>query len=60
MRDYVSRLLSEHYQVLAVSDGEAAFEAALREKPDLVVTDVMMPNLDGFGLLRALRDDART
>ena len=55
MRQYVSRLLSGHYEVEAVADGRAALEAARREAPDLVLTDVMMPHLDGFELLRELR-----
>ena len=58
LRDYVRRLLSEHYEVEAVVDGEAALAAARARKPDLVVTDLMMPRLDGFGLIRALRADA--
>jgi signal transduction histidine kinase len=58
MRNYVRRLLvAEGYQVEAVTDGEAALAAARRELPDLVLSDVMMPRLDGFGLLRALRAD---
>ncbi|HEU4587933.1 MAG TPA: ATP-binding protein [Gemmatimonadales bacterium] len=60
MRDYVARLLSPRWRVTAVADGQAALEAALADPPDLVLTDVMMPRLDGFGLLRALRDDPRT
>jgi PAS domain S-box-containing protein len=60
MRDYVRRLLEERYDVTAVPDGLAAVRAALSEQPDLVLTDVMMPGLDGFGVLRALRADART
>ena len=44
----------------AVPDGEAALSAALARPPDLVLADVMMPRLDGFGLLRALRADPRT
>jgi signal transduction histidine kinase/DNA-binding response OmpR family regulator len=57
MRQYVTRLLREHWDVEAVGDGRAAL-AALRARPaDLVLADVMMPGLDGFGLLRALRDD---
>jgi signal transduction histidine kinase len=60
MRDYVSRLLEQHYDVEAVGDGQAALDAALRRVPDLVLADVMMPRLDGFGLLRALREDERT
>ncbi len=57
MRDYVARLLSAHWTVETVADGEAAL-ARLREKPfDIVLTDIMMPNLDGFGLLKAIRED---
>ena len=60
MREYVTRLLRRHWRVEALADGAAALEAAQREPPDLVLTDVMMPGLGGFGLLRALRADART
>ncbi|WP_187829952.1 ATP-binding protein [Siccirubricoccus phaeus] len=56
MRDYVGRLLGDAgYAVEAVADGAAALAAARRRPPDLVLADVMMPRLDGFGLLRALR-----
>jgi signal transduction histidine kinase len=57
MRDYVRRLLGAHYDVEAVADGRAALTAARARRPDLVLADVMMPELDGFGLLRALRAD---
>lgn len=57
MRAYVRKLLVCHYEVEAVADGVAALEAARLRRPGLVLTDVMMPNLDGFGLLRALRSD---
>lgn len=60
MRDYVKRLLSQQYQVEAVTDGAAALAAAQHAPPDLVLTDVMMPELDGFELLRALRADPHT
>ena len=60
MRQYLVRLLGEHFHVDAVPDGEAALESARQRTPDLVLTDVMMPRLDGFGLLRALRADPRT
>ena len=60
LREYISRLLSSHWDVEVVADGMQALEAARRNPPDLVLTDVMMPNLDGFGLLRALRMDERT
>lgn len=58
MRNYLTRLLQQHhYQVDAVSTGLAAWEAARRDPPDLVLSDVMMPEMDGFGLLEALRAD---
>ena len=57
MRDYVSRLLQPYWRVEATLDGQFALEAIRREQPDLVLADVMMPRLDGFGLLRALRED---
>jgi PAS domain S-box-containing protein len=58
MRAYISRLLSERWDVEAVSDGEAALAAINRKAPDLVLADVMMPTLDGFGLLQAIRGQA--
>ncbi|HZT60231.1 MAG TPA: ATP-binding protein, partial [Pyrinomonadaceae bacterium] len=60
MRDYVRRLLSARYEVEAVADGEAALASAQTRPPDLVLTDIMMPRLDGFGLLKALREDPST
>ena len=60
MRQYLFRLLAERYRVRAVADGEAALAAIREQLPRLVLTDVMMPRLDGFGLLRELRADPRT
>ncbi|HST80338.1 MAG TPA: ATP-binding protein [Kineosporiaceae bacterium] len=60
MREYVTRLLADSYQVEAVVDGQAALEAVRRSPPALVLTDVMMPRLDGLGLLRELRSDPET
>ena len=58
MREYVSRLLtSSGYQVDVVGDGEAALAVARSRAPDLLLTDVMMPKLDGFGLLKAFKED---
>jgi DNA-binding response OmpR family regulator len=60
MRQYVTRLLQPRWDVEAVADGRAAL-ASLRARPaDLVLSDVMMPGLGGFELLRALRDDPAT
>jgi signal transduction histidine kinase len=55
MRSYVRELLEPHYTVEVVPDGEAALESALRSPPDLIVSDVMMPRMDGFELVRRLR-----
>jgi PAS domain S-box-containing protein len=60
MRDYVKRLLGGRWTVEAVPDGRQALARALAHPPDLVLSDVMMPGLDGFGLLQALRAEPRT
>jgi signal transduction histidine kinase len=60
MRHYLARLLSEHYEIETVADGQAAIQAAHARPPDLVVSDVMMPMLDGFELLKALRAEEQT
>ena len=60
MRDYVKRLLQQNYQVEAVADGLAALTAIRQQHFDLVLTDIMMPGLDGFNLLRQLRQDPLT
>jgi signal transduction histidine kinase/DNA-binding response OmpR family regulator len=61
MRAYLARLLTaQRWQVETVADGQEALAAIRRRLPDLLLTDVMMPRLDGFQLLRALRQDPAT
>ncbi|MGC2197282.1 MAG: response regulator [Terriglobales bacterium] len=60
MRQYLVRMLAERYDVQAVPDGEVALAAIRKHAPNLVLTDVMMPRLDGFGLLHQLREDPKT
>jgi signal transduction histidine kinase/DNA-binding NarL/FixJ family response regulator len=60
MRRYVAGLLVDLCEVATAADGLEALELARARTPDLVLTDVMMPNLDGFGLLAALRADPAT
>ena len=61
MRSYLTRLLTrEGWRVETVADGEAALLAIRRSPPDLLITDVMMPRLDGFALVRTLRADPAT
>jgi PAS domain S-box-containing protein len=57
MRDYVRRLLAPRYEVRTAADGAAALAALREQPPDLLLSDVMMPRLDGFGLLREIRAD---
>jgi len=60
MRDYISSLLRGDYEVIAVADGHEALAESLRSPPALVLTDVMMPQMDGFELLAALRSHQKT
>ncbi len=60
MRDYLKRILSGHFTVEAVADGTAALAAVQERMPDLVLSDVMMPRLDGFELLKTLRTNTQT
>jgi len=60
MRNYLDRLLSTLWRVDAVEDGEAALASARASPPDLVLTDIMMPRMNGYALLRELRADPRT
>ena len=57
MRNYARELLGSRYQVETAADGAQALEAARRARPDLIIADVMMPKLDGFELVKALRAD---
>ncbi|BDX35046.1 histidine kinase [Mycobacterium antarcticum] len=61
MREYLTSLLrTSGYQVSAVVDGRRALDAVRSQSPDLVISDVMMPGLNGLQLLAALRSDPRT
>lgn len=60
MRDYIRRLLGRRYEIVSVANGAEALRIARESPPDLILADVMMPELDGFGLLQAIRADPRT
>ena len=60
MREYLGRLLSEKFHVIAAANGEEALKATRTERVDLVLSDIMMPGLDGYGLIRSLRSDPNT
>lgn len=60
MREYIRSLLRDDYHVICVRDGIEALESIKNEKPSLVLSDIMMPNMDGIGLLNRIRADERT
>ena len=61
MRAYIQRLLqAQGYEVEVAVDGQAALAAAIRQQPDLILSDVMMPGMDGFALIRELRELRQT
>jgi two-component sensor histidine kinase len=57
MRAYIRGLLGIYWDVAVAEDGSAALEHILQKRPDLLVTDSVMPKLNGFGLLQAIRED---
>ena len=59
-RNLVIVLRLEQYQPIAAENGRVGVELAKREKPDLILCDVMMPELDGYGVLKALHEDTNT
>jgi PAS domain S-box-containing protein len=62
MREYVSRILSRNpgWKIQNAGDGLQALEAVSKQVPDLILSDIMMPNLDGFGLLKQLKGNVDT
>ena len=56
----VKRLLGKDYIVLEANDGEAAVDAARKQKPDLVLMDIMMPRMDGYSACHAIRTGQAT
>ena len=60
MRAYLSRLLNANFDVETVADGEQAMASINRRRPDLLLSDVMMPAMDGLSMLAVLRADPKT
>ena len=58
-RNLTILLRYQDYEAISAEDGKVGVEKARTEHPDLILCDVMMPELDGFGVLRALQEDAR-
>lgn len=57
---YEARLLAEGYEIVSAKDGEEALALAVKEKPDLIISDVMMPKISGFDMLDILRSTPET
>jgi CheY-like chemotaxis protein len=57
---YGVRLMAEGYQIVSAGDGEEALAVAIKERPDLIVSDVMMPKISGFDMLDILRSTTET
>jgi adenylate cyclase len=54
------RLEANKYDVVTANDGQTGFQQAIEQQPDLILLDVMMPGVDGFGTLRWIKNDERT
>ncbi len=57
LRTYLVNTLSEHYRVSSAADGQAGFELATKHKPDLVLTDLMLPKIDGLELCKKIKNE---
>ncbi len=60
LRNFISEDFSPQYRMLAAEDGQAGLDMAIEEIPDLILSDVMMPVMDGFEMTRLLKEDERT
>lgn len=58
--ELANEILGSEYEILVAADGQEALDIALSERPDLILMDVMMPEMDGFEACRCLKADART
>ncbi len=57
---YEARLLAEGYEIVTAQDGEEALALAVKERPDLIIADIMMPKISGFDMLDILRSTSET
>lgn len=60
VREYVIGLLKEDYNVLQAENGKSGLDSALNNLPDLIISDVMMPEMDGFELCKSIKTDWKT
>ncbi len=60
IRSYLAESLADEWQVIEAADGQQGLQRARQDQPDMILSDVMMPGLDGFQMLARLRDDLAT
>ncbi|MBS1597744.1 MAG: PAS domain S-box protein [Bacteroidetes bacterium] len=60
MRNYIQRLLQDEYQIISSKNGKEVLQILESQIPDLIISDVMMPEIDGFELVKRMKSNSRT
>jgi len=60
LRQFICETTQQHYQVIEAGNGKEGFEKAMAEIPDIIISDVMMPVMDGFAMVEKIKKDERT
>lgn len=59
LRTFISSIFVEHYSIITAKNGREGLQQAISKQPDIIISDVMMPEVDGFTMLTKLREDER-
>jgi DNA-binding response OmpR family regulator/signal transduction histidine kinase len=60
LRNYISNEFKSHYRIITIADGESAYHQAINEIPDIIISEIIIPGIDGLELCRRLKTDERT